>query len=177
MKQTVADVVGIKLDQTLRKDLEAQILRVRMYNTPLTGIGQGMYCVFVKSLGQHRITMQFSVKGKKVYRNLGTYPDKSIDDLVDARNAAYWEAMDGKKEPKEEKEMETKDAEPKAAGNYQEPAEAQAAAGTEAGEKKEQRSFADKISDLLFGIRNFSKQAQAAILTAAINAEVKTWQN
>ena len=174
MKQTVADVVGIKLDQKLRKDLEDQILRIDMYNTPLKGIGRGMYCVYVKSLHQHRITVQLSVDGKKVYKNLGLYPDLSIDDLVEARNAAYWEA---KGQPKE-KEMEEKkeNVEPTAAGNHQEPAEAQAAAGAEALAEKG-TAFADKISDLLFGIRNFSKQAQAAILTAAIDAEVKTWQN
>ena len=173
MKQTVADVVGIKLDQKLRKDLEDQILRVDMYNTPLKGIGRGMYCVYVKSLHQHRITVQLSVDGKKVYKNLGLYPDLSIDDLVDARNAAYWEA---KRQPKKETEMEKEDVEPKVAGNPEEPAEAQAAVGAEALAEKD-TAFADKISDLLFGIRNFSKQAQAAILTAAINAEVKTWQN
>lgn len=92
MKQTVADVVGIKLDQKLRKDLEDQILRIDMYNTPLKGIGRGMYCVYVKSLHQHRITVLLSVDGKKVYKNLGLYPDLSIDDLVEARNALYWEA-------------------------------------------------------------------------------------
>lgn len=174
MKQTVADVVGIKLDQKLRKDLEDQILRIDMYNTPLKGIGRGMYCVYVKSLHQHRITVQLSVDGKKVYRNLGLYPDLSIDDLVEARNAAYWEA---KGQPKE-KEMEEKkeNAEPAATGNHQEPATPQAAAGAEARAEKD-TAFADKISDLLFGIRSFSKQAQAAILTAAINAEVKSWQN
>lgn len=173
MKQTVADVVGIKLDQKLRKDLEDQILRVNMRNTPLEGIGRGMYCIYVKSLHQHRITVQLSVDGKKVYKNLGLYPDLSIDDLVEARNALYWEA---KGQPKKETEMEKEDVEPKVAGNHQEPAEAQAAAGTEARAEKD-TAFADKISDLLFGIRNFSKQAQAAILTAAIDAEVKTWQN
>lgn len=73
-------------------------------------------------------------------------------------------------------EMEKEDVEPKVAGNHQEPATPQATAGAEARAEKD-TAFADKISDLLFGIRNFSKQAQAAILTAAIDAEVKTWQN
>lgn len=175
MKQTVADVVGIKLDQKLRKDLEDQILRVNMRNTPLEGIGRGMYCVYVKSLHQHRITVQLSVDGKKVYKNLGLYPDLSIDDLVEARNALYWEA---KGQPKE-KEMEEKkeDVEPKVAGDHQEPAEAQADAGAEAVEKKEQRSFADKMQELLWGVRSFSERSQAAVLKAAIEQEERSWQN
>ena len=74
-------------------------------------------------------------------------------------------------------EEKKENAEPKAAGNHQEPAEAPAAAGAEAVEKKEQRSFADKMQELLWGVRSFSERSQAAVLKAAIEQEERSWQN
>ena len=74
-------------------------------------------------------------------------------------------------------EEKKENAEPKVAGNPEEPAEAQAAAGAEAVEKKEQRSFADKMQELLWGVRSFSERSQAAVLKAAIEQEERSWQN
>lgn len=179
-RMTTADAVARPIDQRARKQLEEQILACGPTITSLHDIGAGLICQYSRNTEKYHLYARFIACGKRVYKALGDYPTLTCDEILEARNALYWNAMGKKppkaKETKEEKMEAKKDVEPKAASNSQEPATPQAVAGAEARAEKD-TAFADKISDLLFGIRNFSKQAQAAILTAAIDAEVKTWQN
>lgn len=179
-RKTTADAVARPIDQRARRELEEQILECGPTVTSLHDIGAGLICQYAKGTEKYHLYARFIANGKRVYAAIGDYPTLTCDEILEARNALYWNAMGKKppkaKETKEEKMEAKKDVEPKVAGNHQEPATPQAAAGAEEVAEKD-TAFADKISDLLFGIRSFSKQAQAAILTAAIDAEVKTWQN
>lgn len=187
-RMTTADAVARPIDQRARKQLEEQILECGPTITSLHGIGTGLMCQYSKGTEKYHLYVRFDAGGKRVYKALGDYPTLTCDEILEARNELYWDAL-GVVPPKtEEKEMEEKkDVKSKTGRDHEEPVveaqePAEAAAAGPAGEDgacEEERtpSFADRIEDLLWGIRRFDEKAQAAILTAAINAEVKTWQN
>lgn len=181
-RMTTADAVARPIDQRARKQLEEQILACGPTITSLHDIGAGLICQYSKGTEKYHLYARFIACGKRVYKALGDYPALTCDEILEARNALYWNAM-GKKPPKaketKEEKMEAKkeNAEPTAAGNHQEPATPQADVGAEEAEKKEQRSFADKMQELLWGVRSFSERSQAAVLKAAIEQEERSWRN
>jgi hypothetical protein len=185
---TTADAVARPIDQRARKQLEEQILECGPTITSLHGIGTGLMCQYSKGTEKYHLYVRFDAGGKRVYKALGDYPTLTCDEILEARNELYWDALGvvPPKTPKtEEKEMEEKNAKPKVASDHEEPVveaqePAEAAAAGPAGEDgacEEERtpSFADRIEDLLWGIRRFDEKAQVAILRAAIDEEEERW--
>lgn len=186
-RMTTADAVARPIDQRARKQLEEQILACGPTITSLHDIGAGLICQYSKGTEKYHLYARFIACGKRVYKALGDYPALTCDEILEARNALYWDAMGivPPKTPKEEKEMEEKNAKPKTGRDHEEPVveeqePAEAAAVGPAGEDgacEEERtpSFADRIEDLLWGIRRFDEKAQVAILRAAIDEEEERW--
>lgn len=188
-RMTTADAVMRPIDQRARKQLEEQILECGPTITSLHDIGAGLICQYSKGTEKYHLYARFIACGKRVYKAIGDYPALTCDEILEARNALYWDAMGvvPPKTPKtEEKEMEEKkDAKSKVACDHEEPVveaqePAEAAAGP-AGEdgacccEERTPSFADRIEDLLWGIRRFDEKAQVAILRAAIDEEDERW--
>lgn len=189
-RMTTADAVARPIDQRARKQLEEQILECGPTITSLHDIGAGLMCQYSRGTQKYHLYARFVACGKRVYKVLGDYPTLTCDEILEARNDLYWDALGvvPPKTPKTEEkemEMEEKNVKSKVARDHEEPVveaqePAEAAAVGPAGEDgacEEERtpSFADRIEDLLWGIRRFDEKAQVAILRAAIDEEEERW--